>query len=67
MPEECDDERVENRRMLLIILSSIRFLGRKGLALEGHYKTGDEYSMEFDSNFLQLRHVLRILQLFLDG
>ena len=46
----------ENRRMLLVILSSIRFLGRQGLALRGRYKTNDDSTLrgEIDSNFIQL-------------
>ena len=46
----------ENRKMLLVILSSVRFLGRKGLALRGRYKTSDDPTMrgEIDSNFMQL-------------
>lgn len=39
-----------------IILSTIRYLGRQGLALRGHYKAVDESRKrsEFDSNFIQL-------------
>lgn len=50
------EEKAENRRMLLIILTSIRFLGRQGLAFRGHYKTGDDICErgETDSNFIQL-------------
>ena len=46
----------ENRAMLLIILSSIRFLGRQGLALRGRYKDADDFKVsgEVDSNFCQL-------------
>ena len=50
--------KAENRDMLKIILSSIRFLGRQGLALRGHYKSADgsvsNTGSEEDSNFLQL-------------
>ena len=46
----------ENRKMLLIILSSVRYLGRQGLAVHGWYKADDESPNrgELDSNFLQL-------------
>ena len=46
----------ENRKMLLVIRSSICFLGRQGLALRGRYKTSDDSAMkgEIDSNFMQL-------------
>ena len=49
-------QKAENRDMLKIILSSIRFLGRQGLALRGHYKSADgsNTGSEEDSNFLQL-------------
>ena len=51
-------QKAENRAMLKIILSSIRFLGRQGLALRGRYKdlaTDDlKVSGEIDSNFFQL-------------
>jgi hypothetical protein len=47
------EERAENRRMLQIILSSIRYLGRQGLALRGRYKAEDDV-LECDSNFIQL-------------
>ena len=42
--------------MLLIILSSIPYLGRQGLAMHGQYKADDDSIKkgEFDSNFLQL-------------
>lgn len=45
-----------NRQMLKIVLSSIRYVGRQGLALCGHYKALDELGKrgEFDSNFIQL-------------
>ena len=42
--------------MLTAILSTIRFLGRQGLALCGRYKAGenvDDKGGEHDSNFLQ--------------
>ena len=35
-------QKAENREMLKIILSSIRFLGRQGLALRGRFKEADE-------------------------
>ena len=49
-------QKAENREMLKIILSTIRYLGRQGLALRGHYKSVDESRKrgEFDSNFIQL-------------
>lgn len=34
-------QNAESREMLRIILSSIRFLGRQGLALRGQYKSAD--------------------------
>ena len=55
-------QKAENRAMLKIILSSIRFLGRQGLALRGRYKvlaTDDlKVSGEIDSNFFQLLKTL---------
>lgn len=53
------EEKAENRKMLQIILSSIRYLGRQGLALRGRYKAGDtaEERGECDSNFM---HLLKI-------
>ena len=49
-------QKEENRKMLSVILSSIRYLGRQGLALRGRYKTNDDLTMrgEIDSNFMQL-------------
>ena len=49
-------QKAENKRMLSLILSSIRFLGRQGLALRGRYKTSDDSTTrgEIDSNFMQL-------------
>ena len=49
-------QKAENKDMLKIILSSIRFFGRQGLALRGYYKTADGSNVgsEEDSNFLQL-------------
>ena len=42
--------------MLLVILSSICYLGRIGLALHGRYKINDDSTMrgEIDSDFMQL-------------
>ena len=42
--------------MLQNIFTSIRYLGRQGLALRGHYITGDDIGGrdETDSNFIQL-------------
>ena len=34
-------EKAENRKILLLIISSILFLARQGLALQDHYKTSD--------------------------
>ena len=47
-------QKAENREMLKIILSSIRFLGRQGLALRGHFKAADDEGVggEVDSNFV---------------
>lgn len=50
-------QKAENRKMLMIILSSIRFLGRQGLALRGRHKTDSEnieQRGELDSNFFQV-------------
>ena len=47
-------QKEENRDMLLVILSSIRYLGRQGLALRGRYKISDDSRGEIDSNFMQL-------------
>lgn len=51
--------KAENRKMLEVIISSIRFLGRQGLALRGHQKkqvadSGEVTDGEIDSNFIQL-------------
>ena len=58
LSESYAQQKVENRQVFMIILSSIRFLARQGLALRGHYKAvdGDESGAkgEPDSNFLQL-------------
>ncbi len=49
------EQKAENRRMLKMILSSIRYLGRQGLALRGHYKIDESGRRgEFDSNLIQL-------------
>lgn len=49
-------QKAESRKMLLTILSSIRYLGRQGLALRGRYKIaeGSDKGGEIDSNFIQL-------------
>lgn len=50
-------QKAESRKVLLTILSSIRYLGRQGLALRGRYKTADSSDKkggEIDSNFIQL-------------
>ena len=49
-------QKAESRKMLLTILSSIRYLGQQGLALRGCYKIADDSDMggETDSNFIQL-------------
>ena len=56
MSKGCAEEKTENRRMLQINLTSIRYLGRQGLALRRHYKIGDDIGErgETDSNFIQL-------------
>ena len=58
LSESYAQQKVENRQVFMIILSSIRFLARQRLALRGHYKAvdGDESGAkgEPDSNFLQL-------------
>ena len=51
------EEKAENKKMLKAILSSIRYVGRQGLALRGRYKVGEgenDKGCETDSNFLQL-------------
>ena len=50
------EEQVLNRKMLKIIISSIRYLSRQGLALRGRYKVTDNEKLhgKSDSNFLQL-------------
>ena len=47
------EEHVLNRQMLKIIISSIRYLSRQGLALRGRYKVTDDEKLhgESDSNF----------------
>ena len=52
-------QKAEYREMLRIILSSIRFLGRQGLALRGRYKSTENSGLggEIDSNFVQLLKV----------
>ena len=49
-------QKAENRKILMTILSNIRFLGRQGLAFRGQYYSGDaqEKGYEIDSNFIQL-------------
>eukprot|EP00731_Ephydatia_muelleri_P029859 Em0021g382a len=53
------EEKAENRKMLSTIISTIRYLGRQGLPLRGHYKSGgiSDEKGEIDSNFLQLLKV----------
>ena len=50
------NQKKENRNMVLIILISVCYLARQGLALYGWYKANDDStkSREFHSNFLQL-------------
>ena len=52
-------EQAENRVMLRMILTSIRFLARQGLALRGRFKVADDQAegSEVDSNFIQLLKV----------
>ena len=49
-------QKTENRVMLRMILTSIRYLARQGLAFRGRFKISDESSegCEIDSNFIQL-------------
>ncbi len=56
-------QKAESREMLRIILSSIRFLGRQGIALRGRYKSADTSSLggEVDSNLVQLRYELKTI------
>ncbi len=48
LSKQLEQEKLENRRCFLKVLSCIRFLGRQGLALRGLH--GDETN----SNFIQL-------------
>lgn len=50
------EEKAENQKMLSIIISTVRYLGRQGLQLHGHYKSGgiSNEKGEIDSNLLQL-------------
>ena len=50
------EQKEENRVMLQMILTSIRYLSRQGLALRGRYQKADDTSEggEVDSNFIQL-------------
>ena len=51
-------QKAENREILQMMLSSIRYLGRQGLALRGQCKVDDlGRSGELDSNFLQLLRI----------
>jgi hypothetical protein len=52
-------QKAENRVMLRVILTSIRYLARQGLALRGRYKVAIDESegCEIDSNFIQLLNV----------
>lgn len=49
-------QKIENRVMLRMILTSVRYLARQGLAFRGRYKIADDDSEggEIDSNFIQL-------------
>ena len=49
-------QKTENRVMLRMILTSIRYLARQGLAFRGRFKISDESNegYEIDSNFIQL-------------
>ena len=53
---EYAKQKSHNRALLQIIISSIRFLSRQGIALRGRYKSGDDNLVggEHDSNFIQL-------------
>ena len=53
LSSDYKNQKPENREMLQIILSSIRFLSRQGLSLRGRFKTAD-VAGEVDSNFVQL-------------
>ena len=48
-------EKANNRKALLTIISTIRFLARQGLPLRGSYVSSD--GCETNSNFLQLLHL----------
>lgn len=49
-------EKSQNRVMLRVILTSLRYLVRQGLAIRGRYKIVEESNegCEIDSNFIQL-------------
>ena len=48
-------EKADNRKAMLTIISTIRFLARQGLPLRGSYVSSD--GCETNSNFLQLLHL----------
>ncbi|XP_062503892.1 zinc finger MYM-type protein 1-like [Corticium candelabrum] len=48
------EEMVENRNMLQIIISCIRYLARQGLAMRGRSKPEGSVALERDSNLMQL-------------
>ncbi len=50
------NQRSRNKKILLVILSNIKFFARQGLALRGQYVSGDDSTKggENDSNFIQL-------------
>ena len=51
--------KLRTEKMLSIIISTVRYLGRQGLPLRGHYKSGgiSDEKGEIDSNFLQILKV----------
>ena len=53
------EQKTERREMSKLILSSIRFLGRQGLALRGRYKSTEDSNVggEIDFNCVQLLKV----------
>ena len=52
-------EKTVNRKMLSTIMTTVRYLGRQGLALRGRYKSEEDTGEkgELDSNFLQLLYL----------
>ena len=64
------EQKAVNRQMLKIMLSNIRYHGRQGLALRGHYKTGDGSDKQgslIQTSYSCCRHELKITQVYSNG